>query len=167
MHVNKRQRLRRQLGSSKVCVSRAAAVQAAAQEVVVALQGSAALVIAAAFPAIPVYAAWRSILVLVGGGVQLAVVLVIRRVVPGCLFAPDTNTPFAMSSSIVLACPTDASLKWLVDKPTLARRCGRGRPPHHGPLRALPRGHGSGTRRCVPPAVDGTSVGSLRGDFDG
>jgi hypothetical protein len=61
-----------------------------------ALQGSTALVIAAAFPATPVYAAWRFILVLVGGAVQLAVVLVIRRFAPGCFFAPATNAPFTV-----------------------------------------------------------------------
>jgi hypothetical protein len=61
-----------------------------------ALQGSTALVIAAAFPATPVYAAWRFILVLVGGAVQLAVVLVIRRFAPGCFFTPATNAPFTV-----------------------------------------------------------------------
>jgi hypothetical protein len=63
-----------------------------------ALQGSTALVIAAAFPATPVYAAWRFILVLVGGAVQLAVVLVICRFAPGCFLAPATNAPFTVGS---------------------------------------------------------------------
>jgi hypothetical protein len=63
-----------------------------------ALQGSTALVIAAAFPATPVYAAWRFILVLAGGAVQLAIVLVIRRVAPACFFAPATNAPFTVES---------------------------------------------------------------------
>src|SRR3984957_18141433 len=63
-----------------------------------ALQGSTALVIAAAFPATPVYAAWRFILVLAGGAVQLAIVLAIRRLAPGHLFAPATNASFTMGS---------------------------------------------------------------------
>jgi Fusaric acid resistance protein-like len=63
-----------------------------------ALQGSTALVIAAAFPATPVYAAWRFILVLAGGAVQLAIVLAIRWLAPGHLFAPATNASFTVRS---------------------------------------------------------------------
>lgn len=63
-----------------------------------ALQGSTALVIAAAFPATPVYAAWRFILVLAGGAVQLAIVLASRWLAPGHLFAPATNASFTLGS---------------------------------------------------------------------
>jgi hypothetical protein len=63
-----------------------------------ALQGSTALVIAAAFPATQVYAAWRFILVLAGGAVQLAVVLALRWLAPGHLFAPAANASFTVGS---------------------------------------------------------------------
>jgi hypothetical protein len=63
-----------------------------------ALQGSTALVIAAAFPATPVYAAWRLVLVLAGGAVQLIVVQAIRWLAPGHLFRPAANAPFTVRS---------------------------------------------------------------------
>jgi Fusaric acid resistance protein-like len=65
-----------------------------------ALQGSTALVISAAFPATPVYAAWRFVLVLAGGAVQLAVVLAIRWLAPGRCFAPAANASVTVGSII-------------------------------------------------------------------
>jgi hypothetical protein len=65
-----------------------------------ALQGSTALVIAAAFPATPIYAAWRFALVLAGGAVQVFVVLAIRSLGPGRLFTPKPNAPFTVGNIV-------------------------------------------------------------------
>jgi len=63
-----------------------------------ALQGSIALVIAAAFPATPVFAAWRSLLVLAGGAVQLVVVLAIHWLAPVRFLAPAANASVTVGS---------------------------------------------------------------------
>ena len=65
-----------------------------------ALQGSTALVIAAAFPATPVFAAWRSLLVLAGGAVQLVVVLTIHWLAPVRFFAPAANASVTVGSTL-------------------------------------------------------------------
>ena len=63
-----------------------------------ALQGSTALVIAAAFPASPVFAARRSLLVLAGGAVQFIVVLAIHWLAPARLIAPAANASVTVGS---------------------------------------------------------------------
>jgi hypothetical protein len=63
-----------------------------------ALQGSIALVIAAAFPATPVFAAWRALLVLAGGAVQFVVVLTIHWLAPVRFLAPAANASVTVGS---------------------------------------------------------------------
>ena len=65
-----------------------------------ALQCTTALVIAAAFPATPAYAAWRFLLVLAGGAVQLAAVLTVRRLSGGRIFAPAARGSLSLPSII-------------------------------------------------------------------
>src|ERR1700722_21017610 len=63
-----------------------------------ALQGSIALVIAAAFTATPVFAALRSLLVLAGGAVELVVVLAIHWLAPVRFLAPAANASVTVGS---------------------------------------------------------------------
>jgi len=63
-----------------------------------ALQGSIALVLAAALPATPVYAAMRFVLVLAGGAVQFFVVQAIRSLATGRLFAPNVDASVTVES---------------------------------------------------------------------